>query len=323
MRPNPRTEILTAPVVTAVPAIGDFMAAPSAGVYRILGVAVLRRAGAEARRYRLSCELQRGQSAPPDAVLHPWRLAAATPHRKSVAAMPAPVASPLLNRMGIRDRDMLERLQIKAPLFLAMGLEPVRRAASSTAEAQMARAVRVGRDRGVVNLVDCGTSLRLEPVHAHDGLTVLRDADVVVDEEPEEPGSRRRQRRARRVDPLDVLLRIGSLTRRQHAAAAMLRGDCETASPKLPSGCAQSSVHVAPWSRVGISRAQLEASEDVREALSAVRAREQPVLTWVISGGSVGGYALYAQIRHGAALARLQGALDGLAQHYFGAERTP
>jgi hypothetical protein len=319
---SPHTEILTSPSAAAVPAIGDFMAAPSAGVYRIVGVTVLRKAGVEARRYRLSCVLQHAREAPAHAVVHPWRLATARPRRKSVAAMPPSLVSPLLNRMGIRDRAMLERLQVKAPLLLALGLAPLRRARSEADEAQRARAAQVGRDRGVVNLTDCGAGLRLDPAHAQDGQTVLRDADVVVEEEPEGPGSKQRVRRARRVDALDVLLKINSLTRRQHAAGTALRFDCEMAAPTLPSGCAQSSVHMAAWSRVGISRAQLEASEAAREGLSVVRERDRPVLIWVLGGGTVGGYALYARIRHATALEGLQRALDCLAQHYFGAERV-
>jgi hypothetical protein len=303
--------------------VGDFMTSPNGvTVYRILGVTVLRKAGAQAPRYRLSCVTGRRQQVPEGAVVHPWRLSVRQPPRRPQAAMPEQLTSPLLLRMGIRDRAMLERVRFKAPILLAIGLESIMRARVISAEHQRERAARVGRDRGVVNLCDFGADLRLNPVRAEDG-TLLREADVVVrDEAAEEPGAKRRIRRARRADPLERLLQAGSITRRQYDAAVSLRDHCEGAAPKLPSCVAQSEVHAAPWSRIGISGDQLEFNQAIREAFASVREDCQMVLGWIVGGGTLIGFARYAHVHNQTAADKLRTALTELALHYYGPEKA-
>jgi hypothetical protein len=302
------------------PSVGDYMAGRNHQAYRILGVTMLRQAGSAERRYRLSCICEPRQDVPAGAVLHPWRLGTKLPPKISRAAMP-PIVSPLLLRMGIRDREMLERLQFRTPLLLAMALEPIRTARAQATAQQRDRVARVGRDRGVVNLADFGAALRLDAVRTRDG-TVLREADVLVHDEPEEPGSRRRIRRARRADPLDTLLKHGSINRRQHTAAMALRGDCEAATPKLPSCAAQSEVHAVPWARLGVTPSQLTASAAARDALACLRAQHLPVVIWIVGGGTITGYVIYARVHRQTATERLRAGLSELANHYYGQEEA-
>jgi hypothetical protein len=223
--------------------------------------------------------------------------------------------SPLLAHMGVRDREMLDRLRFKVPVLMALALEPISRARADAKAAERARAARVGRDpRGVVDLLDFGHSVRLAPVCDHTG-AVLREADVAIAEEAEEPGSRRRQRRARRADPLETLRKYGTISEQQFRAAEALRREIETALPRTCGGSA-SDVHVAPWQRAGISSRHIKACAAARAATDAVPAAHRLAVAWMVGGGTIAGLASYAHTSRQTAAGSLREGLTALVEHY-------
>ena len=231
------------------------------------------------------------------------------------------ITSPLLLSMGIRDREVLGWIQAKAPLLLSIGLKPIRDGRVEAEKRQIARASRVGRDRGVINCTDFGHSVRLAAVRGHDN-AVLREADVVIgDEEEQDPDCRGRKvvRRGRRVDPLATLYKYKSITENQFAAAECLRRDMEAAVPKLAGG-GQSDVHLAPWARGGVTGSQIRAAAAVREALAAIEPQDRLTVAWVVGGGTIRGLAAYARVREVWATASLRRALDVLVTVYDTAE---
>ncbi len=312
--------VVTQAVLTPAPAVGEFMAGAGAAVYRILDVTVLRQAGVQTPRYRLRCAPVAAADLPSAATVHPWRLAARRPHKSRRDAMAPTLTSPLLRSMGVRDRAMLERLRVKAPLLLAMGLEPVLQARTLASKQQAERVARVGRDRGVIDRADCGHGLRMSAVRSADG-TLLREADVAVaEEDAEEPGARRKVRRARRADPLATLRTYKSITEQQYDAAERLRAAMEAATPSL-GGAAQSDVHLAPWARIGVTGRQIEACATVRAALTGIAPRDQLALAWVLAGGTIMGLAAFARISDQKAATSLRRALDAVVDFFADADK--
>lgn len=230
------------------------------------------------------------------------------------------INSPLLLRMGVRDRAMLERLLFKAPVLMALALEPITRARMDAAGAQTARAARVGRDRGVVDLADYGHSVRLNAALSHCGV-LLREADVTVAEEVESPGGRKRVRRARRADPLDTLVKHGSIRKRHYEAACRLRTDVEGAAPRIPSGAMQSEVRAAFGSRLGVSMTQMKHADAMRAAMEAVSRRHRAVVGWLVGGGTISGFCAFAHVHNQTAAHGLKAGLGELADYYFGPEK--
>jgi Domain of unknown function (DUF6456) len=292
-----------------VPVVGALMVGPKGhgAFYRVDHVVLLRQAGGtERRRYRLRLSITRLRPTD-DAPALPWRLGVPLrPLRRRDAVEqgdPPPLDSPLLAQLGVRDRAMVERLQHKAPLLFAQAMEPISGARDRGKQEQQARAARVGRDHGVVNLCDQGHSART-------------DVDVDVSAaDPTDPD--RRIRRAFRTDPLDGLRRRNTITSRQFNAAEALRSDIEAAIPGL-GGATQSEVHAAPWDRASISDNQVNAAAAVRLALAPLGPHQRLVLTWMCCGGTVSGVCLYAGVSQHTVIEQLRAALDKIVSHYLG-----
>ena len=209
----------------------------------------------------------------------------------------------------------IARIRAKAPLLLALATEPIRQAKAAAEAAQLARARRVGRDLGVVNRSDYGPGIRLEAIRAHDR-ALLREADVTVADAPDPDAPKVTLRRARRTDPLAVLIRAGTINAREREAGEKLRNAIERSQPSLP-GMFRSEVHVAPQDRVAISERQLKAGCHVRRALAALDDVVRPaVLCIVRDGGTIRGYAAFAHVRHTTAAELLRRGLGALADHY-------
>ena len=83
------------------------------------------------------------------------------------------------------------------PLLLALATDSIDQAKAASEAAQLARARRVGRDRGVVNRSDQGPGIRLVSIR-RPGATIVREADVEVFDAPADrhEALKRRQRRA-------------------------------------------------------------------------------------------------------------------------------
>jgi hypothetical protein len=178
--------------------------------------------------------------------------------------------------------------------------------------AQLARARRVGRDLGVVDRSDYGHGIRLAPIRGSGG-AILREADVVVDNETDPRRPNVTLRRARRTDPLEVLKRAGTIDTREREAGEKPRDAIEREQRALP-GVSRSEVHVAPWDRPTISERQLSACQDVRRAVAALDNVVVPAVMWILhDGGTIRGYAAFAQVRHTTAAALLCRGLGALA----------
>jgi hypothetical protein len=213
----------------------------------------------------------------------------------------------------------LDRIRAKAPLLLELATETVRQSKAASDAAQLARARRVGRDLGVVNRNDYGHGIRLKPIRARDG-TVLREADVVVADAPDPDRPKVTIRRARRTDSLIALFRSGTIDQRQVDAGELLRAAMEASLPTMP-GVTRSDVHVAPLLRATVGDRQLRACRTVRSAFLILGAK-LPVVVWILLGGTIGGYATHAGMRHTSAAGHLRTGLDRLA-HHFGLAPTP
>jgi hypothetical protein len=268
------------------------MAAPGGRLYRIDHIAVLKRAGTGLRSFRLRCLPARGNE---QTIIHPWRLVAQARPRSRAAELPATrFDSPILERMGIRDRAMLERVRQAAPLMLDLALEPIRLAKETAARAERIRVTRIGR-----------------PI-AREDIEIDHDA-----RDPDKPG--RRIVRARRADPMHTLLKLGSVSKRQYDAMEALRGSIENSLPAL-GGAAQSEVHAAPWDRVAVTDQSVAACATIREVMAAVLRQDRLVLAWMAGGGTMSGYVLYAKIQRQRAVKGLRAALDAVATFYFGGD---
>ena len=218
---------------------------------------------------------------------------------------------------GPREPARARRARIRetasALLDLAIEASGQSRATAIAEAEQLARARRVGRDRGVVNSNDYGAGIRLEAIFAHDG-TLLREADVTVADAPDPHMPRVTVRRARRTDPLMVLCRAGTIDQLQVDAGELLRTAMEESLPPMP-GVARSEVHVAPFLRGTISDRQLRACRTVRSAF-LILGDKLPVVVWILLGGTIGGYAARARMRHTTAAGLLQSGLDKFARHF-------
>ena len=104
----------------------------------------------------------------------------------------------------------IARIRAKASIMLALATEPIRQAKAASEAAQLARARRVGRDLGVVNRSEYGPGIRLVPIRGPGG-TIVREADVEVVDTPDPDAPKVTRRRARRIDPLEVLKRAGTI----------------------------------------------------------------------------------------------------------------
>jgi hypothetical protein len=293
---------------------GTLMASPKGRVvYRIVEVTHVRRAGEQGYRVRIICARVSRAEVPEGATLLPWPRDQRAPHghrragdRQSVSADPGPSEPP---------KARIARIRAKAPILLGLVTEPIRQAKAAAEAAQLARARRVGRDLGVVNRSDYGPGIRLESMRARDG-ALLRDADVTVADTPDPDAPKVTLRRARRADPLAVLLREGTIDRRQADGGELLRNAIERSQPSLP-GMFRSEVHVAPQDRVAISERQLKAGRCVRRALAVLDNVVAPAVLWIVrDGGTVGGYAAFAHVRHSTVVKLLRRGLGALADHY-------
>lgn len=298
------------------PAPGALMAGPKGGaIYRIQEVTLLRQAGDDRKhRYRLECRPVCPGDIPPDAEILPYRLTAVARRGRvaSAAGLPPPVTSPLLLRMGIRDRWALERIQAKSPLLFALGLEPIGRTKADTERARLARVARIRRDEGLV--------VGLKDLRGEGGL-LLREADIESDvdaRDPEHPT--RRIVRNRRADPLHTLLKHKSITLRHYDAAEALRSDIEDGVPHTAAAWT-SEVHSAPWGKSSITDRQVHAIGMVRDALEAVSRRDRPVLAWMMAGGTISGFTRFARCHQQTAVGGLRNALGAVADIYFGGGR--
>ena len=214
-------------------------------------------------------------------------------------------------------RARMARIKAKAPLMVMMALEAIRRGAIADEVAQLAQVARVGVDDGKQGDRDYGPGIQLRLVRARRGGGVLRDVSVQIEEgaAPDQPNVT--VRRARRVDPLTRLAKAGTINRRQHDAADMLRDQVEASESSMMGG-GGSEIHVPPYERIPIGDKQVKACGKARRALAAVTPVHQPVLLWVLVGGTVDGYASYARIRQTSAPVLLQAGLTELADHYYG-----
>jgi hypothetical protein len=172
----------------------------------------------------------------------------------------------------------IARIRPKAPILLKLATEPIRQADAAGEAAQLARARRVGRDLGVVDRSDYGHGIRLAPIHRSGG-AILREADVVVDNETNPRRPNVTLRRACRTDPPEVLKRAGTIDTREREAGERLRDAIERSQPSLR-GASRSVIHVAPWSRTVFSERQLKACRCVQRADAA--------LDKAVAGGAVG-----------------------------------
>jgi hypothetical protein len=293
---------------------GTLMASPKGRVvYRILEVTHVRKAGEQGYRVRIICARVSRADVPEGAKVLPWPRDRRAPRgsrrpadEPRVSADPGPPEPPAAR---------IARIRAKAPILLELATKPIRQAKAAAEAAQLARARRVGRDLGVVNRSDYGHGIRLVPIVGPGG-AILREADVVVDDETDPRRPNVTVRRARRTDPLEVLKRAGTIDAREREAAEKLRDAIERSQPSLPGG-SRSEVHVAPWNRVAISARQLTACQDVRRAVAVLDNGVISAVLWVVrDGGTIRGYAAFAHVRHTTAAELLRRGLGALADHY-------
>jgi hypothetical protein len=308
------TITLRARSIGTEPSVGTLMASPKGGViYRILEVWRVRRAGDQRYALRLICRRLNRAEVPEGAEVLPWPRDRRAPHghrraadRPRVSADPDPPEPPAAR---------IARIRAKAPTLLGLVTEPIRQAKVAADSGQLARARRVGRDLGVVNRSDYGPGIRLEAICARDG-ALLREADVTVADTPDPDAPKVTRRRARRTDQLAVLKRAGTIDAREREAGEKLRNAIERSQPSLP-GMFRSEVHVAPQDRVAISERQLKAGRCVRRALAVLDNVVVPAVLWIVrDGGTVGGYAAFAHVRHSTVANLLRRGLGALADHY-------
>ena len=203
----------------------------------------------------------------------------------------------------------------QGPLLLAQATEPIRQAKAAAEAAQLARARRVGRDLGVVNRSDYGHGIRLVPIRGPGG-AILREADVVVGDEPDPRRPKAPCDGHDGTDPLEVLKRAGTINAREFEAGEKLRDAIERSQPSLP-GMFRSEVRVAPRDRVAITEQQLKACQCVRRALAVLDNVVAPAVLWIVrDGGTIRGYAASAHVRHTTAAELLRRGLGALADHY-------
>jgi hypothetical protein len=277
------------------------MASPKGRVvYRVLEVRRIRRAGDLGYRIRIVCSRLCRSEVPDDAVLLPWCVDTRAPR-------------PLRPAASTDDQPINSSLDEPPAALIAR----IRAARAADELARIARAKRVGRDDGVQHGRDYGPGLRLRPARGRRRGERLREADVEIEDGPDPARPNNTVRRARRSDPLVALLRAGTITAREFDAAELLRDELQAAQASIPC-TGQSSIHVQPFRRTGISDRQVNAAGAARRAMTAVAVANRAVVLWIVLGGTVEGFALYARTRRAPCGERLKAGLGELADHYFG-----
>ena len=283
------------------PIPGTFMASPKSRViYRVLEVRRVHKVGDQSYRIRIICDRLDPSEVPHGAVVLPWCVDPSAPRqRRSVASLDARRANPQ---------------PVEPPAAL---IARIRAARAADELARIARAARVGRDDGVQHGRDYGPGLRLRPARGRRRGERLREADVEIEDGPDPARPNNTVRRARRSDPLVALMRAGTITTREFDAAELLRDELQSAHASIPC-TGQTSIHVQPFRRTGISDRQVNAAGASRRAMAAVAIANRAVVLWIVLGGTVEGFALYARTRRAPCGERLKAGLDELADHYFG-----
>lgn len=270
---------------------------PTRPAYRIALVTRLCLAGDErGHRFRVVAE-RLCQAPPPGEQIHPWP---APP----IHSDPAP--------------DHCENpLPIAAVLLVKMRL-----AAAQTLRSQMARAARVGRDRGFRGPADLGHGLLLDPVRDRAG-AILREPMVAIDKDAADPAApTRRLCRARKIDPMQVLLTARSIAKRHYEAGEQLREHAEASEPYLGSN-AMGKIFVDGGTSVSITDRQIHACWKLRLAWENVPPDNRRVIEWIVlDHGTVAGFARHTHRRHAAIAGDLRCGLESLADHYFGRQPT-
>ena len=281
------------------PVPGMLMASPKGRVvYRVLEVWRVRRAGDQRYALRLVCRRLSRAEVPEGAEVLPWPRDPRAPRRGRPAAP--------------SDGQLVNPDQSEPPAAL---ITRIRAARAADELARAARASRVGCDDGVQHGRDYGPGLRLRPARGRRRGERLRDADVEIEEGPDPARPNATVRRARRSDPLVALLRAQTITIREFDAAGLLRDELQAAQTSIP--CAgQSSIHVPPFQRIGISDRQVDAASASRRGLAAVGVLNRAAVLWIVLGGTIRGYAAFARVRHTTAAELLRRGLCALADHY-------
>lgn len=283
------------------PAPGALMASPKGRVvYRILEVRRVRRAGDQGYRIRIVCARLGRSEVPEGAVLLPWCVDPRAPGARRLA--------------GSTDDQPANPNLDEPPAAL---IARIRSARAADDIARVSRAARVGRDDGVQHGRDYGPGLRLRPMRGRRRGERLRDADVEIEDGPDPDRPNNTVRRARRSDPLVALLRAQTITAREFDAAELLRDELQAAQASIPC-TGQASIHVQPFRRTGVSDRQVNAAGAARRAMAAVAVVNRAVVLWIVLGGTVEGFALYARTRRAPCGERLKTGLGELADHYFG-----
>jgi hypothetical protein len=280
---------------------GTLMASPKGRVvYRILEVRPVRRAGDQGYHVRIVCARLSRSEVSDGAVLLPWCVDPCAPRLRHPADPP--------------DDQLVNPDPSEPPAAL---VARIRAARAADELARIARAARVGRDDGVQHGRDYGPGLRLRPARGRRRGERLREADVEIEDGPDPVRPNNTVRRARRSDPLVALIRAGTITTREFDAAELLRNELQAAQASIPC-TGQSSIHVQPFRRTGISDRQVNAAGASRRAMAAVAVASRAVVLWIVLGGTMEGFALYARTRRAPCAQRLKTGLGELADHYFG-----
>jgi len=148
----------------------------------------------------------------------------------------------------------------------------------------------------------------------------LRAADVAVEDGPEPDRPNVTVRRARRVDPLLCLRRLGTIDDRAFDAAERLREFIERSEAGVGGGSwGGSDVRLPAHQRSGLTDRMLGARAGVRTALAKIEASCRPVVLWVVLGGTLDAYEKFVHMRKGRAAEQLAVGLGQLADHLLGA----
>ncbi len=280
---------------------GALVAAPKGQtVYRVLEAWRVHRAGDKRYALRLVCHRLSRTEVPAGAEVLPW------PRDQSAPRTQRPAAS--------SDDQLVNPKPGEPPAAL---IARIRAARAADDLARVARAKRVGSDDGMQHGRDYGPGLRLRPVRGRRRGERLREADVEIEDGPDPGRPNDTVRRARRSDPLVALLRARTITAREFDAAELLRVELQSAQASIPC-TGQSSIHVQPFRRTGISDRQVNAAGASRRAMAAVAIVNRAVVLWIVLGGTVEGFALYARTRRAQCGERFKVGIGELANHYFG-----
>jgi hypothetical protein len=281
--PDRLTLILRARYSGNEPTVGALMASPKGRVvFRVLDVRHVRKAGEQSYRIQIVLVRLNRSDVPEGAALLPWCVDPHAPLQRRPAA--SLDGQPVDRNSGETTAALIAR---------------IRAARAAVDLARFARAARVGKDDGVQHGRDYGPGLRLRPARGSRRGERLREADVEIEDGPDPARPDSNVRRARRSDPFVALLRARTITIREFDAAELLRNDLQAAETSIPCS-GQSSIHVQPFRRVGISDRQVNAAGASRRAMAVIAVLNRAVVLWVVLGGTVEGFALYARTRRAA-----------------------